>query len=64
MRAVREHDKEVLIILAREHGVATTDAPGKECHAFVLHRGAVEGENAEVQEVLVSMSCGRMVRPL
>ena len=49
---VREHDEEVLVILPRKHRVAAINPPGEDRHAFVLHGGAVEGEHAEVEEVL------------
>ena len=52
MRVVGEHDEEVLVVLPREHGVAAVDAPREERHAFVLHRAAVEREDAEGEEVV------------
>ena len=52
MGIVGEHDEEVLVILAREHGVATVDAARKERQPLVLDGVAVQCENAKVEEVL------------
>ena len=52
VRAVREHQKQILIVLPREHRIATANTTREKSHAFVLHRTAIEREDTEVQEVL------------
>ena len=48
---IGEHEKQVLVVLTGDHGVAPADAAREQRHAFVLHGTAVEGDGAEVQEV-------------
>ena len=49
---VREHDEQVLLVLARQHRVVAVNAPGEQRHALVLHRRTVQGQHPEVVEVL------------
>ena len=51
MNVVGEHDENVLVVLAREHGVVAVDFAREQRHAFVLHGGAVERDELEMNEV-------------
>ena len=48
---VREHDVEVLVILAPEHGVMSVDFPREQGHAFVLHGGTIQGDKFEMEKI-------------
>ena len=51
MDVVREHQEDVLIVLAREHGVLPVDFAREQRHALVLHGGAVERVEFEMDKV-------------
>jgi hypothetical protein len=50
VRAVGEHDEDVLVILSGEHGVAACDTAREQRHAFVLYCAPVQGEDMEVDK--------------
>ena len=52
MDVVREHDENVLVVLARDHRVVAVNLSREQRHAFVLHGGTVERDEFEVQEIL------------
>ena len=46
-----KHQENIFVVLAREHGVAAIDLARKQRHAFVLHGGAVQRAEFEMDEV-------------
>ncbi len=53
MEVVGEHDGDVLLVLAAEHGVVALNPPREERHALVLHRRPVQGDELEVLGILI-----------
>ena len=51
MDVVGEHQEDVLVVLAREHGVLAVDLAREQRHALVLHGGAVERAEFEMDKV-------------
>ena len=51
MNVVRKHQENVLVVLAREHGVFPIDFARKQRHPFVLHGGTVKRAEFEMNEI-------------
>ena len=48
---VGKHEVDVLVVLAREHGIEAVDFPGEDGHAFVLRGRTVQGDEPKEEEV-------------
>src|SRR4051812_15669855 len=51
MHIVGKHYVDVLVVLAGEHRIQTTDLPGENSHAFVLGGRTVQRYKPKVEEV-------------
>jgi hypothetical protein len=51
VRAIGEHNENILVILPGEHGITAVDAAGKERHAFILHAISIQSKNTKVEKI-------------